>query len=283
MSAPHVQDGPQPATLRPDPPDAVVQVTRPQPGCALVALNRPHARNGLSLALRRELLRVLEELARDADLRAVVLTGAGEAFCSGLDLRELADADPAAAVAQALQDDPAMALARFPCPVIGAVNGAAVTGGLELAIACDVLIASDRARFADTHARVGVLPGWGLSQKLQRLIGASRARELSFTGNFIDARRAEAWGLINRVVPHDELLPAALQLAADMASCLPGALRAYKRLMDDGAALPLDAALRLEKERSKEWAGSLTAAAMADRPRAVVHHGRTQLATPGRG
>ena len=128
-----------------------------------------------------------------------------------------------------------------------------------------------------------VLPGWGLSQKLPRLIGASRARELSFTGNFIDARRAEAWGLINRVVPHDELLPAALQLAADMASCLPGALRAYKRLMDDGAALPLDAALRLEKERSKEWAGSLTAAAMADRSRAVVHRGRTQLATPGPG
>ncbi len=150
---------------------SLVRVERPQPAIALVTLNRPQARNALSMALRRELVSTFARLADDADLRVVVLAAEGEVFCAGLDLKELgASADPSAAVVSSPQDDPVGAVAAFPWPVIGAIQGAAVTGGFELALACDVLLASTQARFADTHARVGVLPGWGLSQKLQRLI-----------------------------------------------------------------------------------------------------------------
>lgn len=259
----------------------LLRIERAQPGCVLLTLDRPRARNALSLALRREFVRTFAALAGEPDLRVVVLTGAGEAFCAGLDLKELASsADPAAAVTPAPQDDPVLALERFPWPVIGAVNGAAITGGFELALACDVLLASTAARFADTHARIGVLPGWGLSQKLQRLVGIARAKELAFSGNFLDAQRAAAWGLVNRVVDPRDLLPQALQLAADMASALPEMLRAYKRLIDDGAALPLGEALALEKQRSAEWARGLAAGAVEQRRHAVAQRGREQQGSP---
>ena len=255
----------------------LVRVERPLPGVALVTLHRPQARNALSMALRRELVSTFATLAEDTQLRAVVLAAAGEVFCAGLDLKELgASADPSAAVVSSPQDNPVAAVAAFPWPVIGAIQGAAVTGGFELALACDVLLASPQARFADTHARVGVLPGWGLSQKLQRLIGTARAKEMSFSGNFIDAPQALAWGLVNRVVPPEQLLPQALQLAADMAGVLPEALRAYKRLIDDGAALPLADALRLERERCAQWAAGLTGDAVESRRRAVTERGRGQ-------
>lgn len=142
---------------------SVVLVDAPHPGCALVTLNRPQALNALSAELRRGLVQVLAALAQDPSLRAVVLTGAGRAFCAGLDLEEIGEqgVPPAGAA-----DDPVAALQAFPLPVIAAINGPAVTGGFELALACDVLIGSSAARFADTHARIGVLPGWGLSQKL---------------------------------------------------------------------------------------------------------------------
>jgi enoyl-CoA hydratase len=257
--------------------EPLVRVERPQPGCALVMLNRPRARNALSLALRRELVRAFEELRADPALRAVVLTGAGEAFCAGLDLKELgASADPASAVVPQPDNDPVLAVTRFPWPVIGAINGVAITGGFELALACDVLVASSEARFADTHARVGVLPGWGLSQKLPRMIGSGRAKELSLTGNFLDAQRAEAWGLVNHVVPPQDLLPRSLALAADMASALPEALSAYKRLIDDGAGLPLADGLRLERERSAAWARGMGAGAVEERRRGVAERGRAQ-------
>lgn len=257
----------------------LLRVSRPQRACALVTLNRPRAKNALSLALRREFVRTFASLREDAELRVVVLTGAGDAFCAGLDLKELgSSADPTAAVTPGPDEDPVLALEQFPWPVIGAINGVAITGGFELALACDVLLASRNARFADTHARIGVLPGWGLSQKLQRLVGAARAKELSFSGNFLDAQRAEAWGLVNRVVAPEDLLGQALQLAADIASALPDTLRAYKRLIDEGAALPLAAALALEKQRSGEWARGLVAGAVEERRRAVAERGRAQQA-----
>ncbi|MDB5899278.1 MAG: Enoyl-CoA hydratase [Ramlibacter sp.] len=257
--------------------ESLLRVERPQDGCVLLTLDRPRARNALSLALRREIVRVFDRLREDPELRCVVLTGAGDAFCAGLDLKELGSTDDAAAaVVPVRADDPVLAVTSFPWPVIAAVNGVAITGGFELALACDLVLASEQARFADTHARVGVLPGWGLSQKLPRLIGSARAKELAFTGNFLDARTAEAWGLVNRVVPPPQLLPQALRLAADMASALPEALRAYKRLIDDGAALPLADALRLEKQRSAEWARGLAANAVEERRRAIAERGRLQ-------
>lgn len=250
--------------------EALVIVERPNAACAIVTLNRPRAKNALSMALRRELVHAFARLREDPQLRVVVLTGAGDAFCAGLDLKELGSSeDPAAAVVSASENDPVQAVADSPWPVIAAINGVAITGGFELALACDVLIASEQACFADTHARVGVLPGWGLSQRLPRLVGASRAKELAFSGNFLDAQRALAWGLVNRVVPQQELLPVALQLAADIATALPDTLRAYKRLIDEGMALACGDALRLEKERSAQWALGLSRAVMEERAKPV--------------
>ena len=142
--------------------------------------------------------------------------------------------------------DPVRAWANFSGPTIAAVNGVAITGGFELALACDVLIGSPNARFADTHARVGILPGWGLSQRLSRLLGR-RAPEISLTGNFVDAEQACAWGLINRIVPEDELIARAFELAEDMLSCLPDALVQYKALIDDGYATNFGESLELKQ------------------------------------
>ncbi len=134
--------------------------------------------------------------------------------------------------------------------MIGAINGVAITGGFEVALACDVLIASTNARFADTHARVGIMPGWGLSQRLPRAIGVYRAKELSLSGNFLDAKTALEWGLVNRVVEPDDLLPAAMKLAADMASIPAETLMTYKRIIDGGLDLDLADGLALERKLS---------------------------------
>ncbi|WP_448580340.1 enoyl-CoA hydratase [Thermaurantiacus sp.] len=248
-------------------------------GVAVVTLNRPEAMNALSRALRAELARVMREMDARADVRAVVLTGAGErAFTAGLDLKELGAG--AAALGDATDStpdaNPVKAVEQCGKPVIGAINGVAITGGFELALACDVLIASTNARFADTHARVGIMPGWGLSQKLSRTIGVSRAKELHFTGNFLDARTAEAWGLVNRVVEPGELLPAAKKLAADMASIDPSFLADYKALVDDGFALPMGEAMRLETERSAARNAAVSAESVEKRRTEVLARGRAQ-------
>lgn len=251
----------------------VVLVERPQRGCAVLTLNRPHALNALSTELRRAFVQELSSLAGDESLSAVVVTGGGRAFCAGLDLKEIGT-QGIPKVGHA--DDPVSALHQFPLPVIAAINGPAVTGGLELALACDVTIASHSATFADTHARIGVMPGWGLSQKLSRLIGIGRAKEMAFSGNFVDAETAERWGMVNRVVAPDALLPACLSLAADMASSLPEMLHAYKSLIDEGRELPLGEALALERRRSGDWAQSLRPGDLASRRTAVLQRGRSQ-------
>jgi enoyl-CoA hydratase len=250
-----------------------VQIECPQPGCAVLTLNRPEALNALSGDLCRAIVQALDSVAGDSDLRVVVLTGAGRAFCAGLDLNEIG---AAGVPVPGGRDDPVAALQRFPLPVIGAINGAAVTGGFELALACDFLIASEAARFADTHARIGVMPGWGLSQKLSRLIGKGRAKEMSFSGNFVDAHTALQWGLVNRVVAADELLPSCLSLAADISSALPAMLRNYKRLIDEGFELTLVDGMALERRRCEEHIGGLRPADLAERSGAVISRGRSQ-------
>ena len=244
-------------------------------GIASLTLNRPQAMNALSHELRQALTQGFRELAQDAAVRVVILTGAGKAFCAGLDLKELGsrDSQPLGAFTDA---DMMAAIRGFPGPVIGAVNGFAITGGFELALACDLLIASSEARFADTHARVGILPGWGLSQKLPRLIGIGRAKELSFTGNFIGAEQALAWGLVNRVVAPAELLGCCRQLAADMLSCDPASLRGYKQLIDEGFATTFAAGLRLEARASREHAKAITPEMVAARRGTVQERGRRQ-------
>lgn len=244
-------------------------------GYAVVTMNRPEAMNALSTALRSGLASTFDALEADPDIRAVILTGAGDrAFTAGLDLKELGSG--ASSLSDAVgKGDPVSALRRFSGPIIGAINGVAITGGFELALACDVLIASETARFADTHARIGVMPGWGLSQRLSRAIGIFRAKELSLTGNFIDAATAERWGLVNRVVAPAELMPAARQLAEDMLSADPQMLKAYKALIDDGFALPFGEALALETERSA-GNSAIGAGAVEERRKAVLDRGRSQ-------
>ncbi|MFL0417535.1 enoyl-CoA hydratase [Sphingomonas sp. 179-I 2A4 NHS] len=248
-------------------------------GIATVTLNRPDAMNALSKALRARLYEVMTAIDADDEVRAVVLTGAGDrAFTAGLDLKELGSQPGALGSANATgaDENPVRAIELCRKPVVGAINGVAITGGFEVALACDILIASDRARFADTHARVGVMPGWGLSQKLSRLIGISRAKELSLSGNFLDAATAERWGLVNRVVPADKLVATAQRLAADIASIDPAFISAYKRLIDDGLALPFGEALALEHERSSAANRQVTPEAVEARRAAVQARGRTQ-------
>jgi enoyl-CoA hydratase len=248
-------------------------------GVATVTLNRPEAMNAMSKALRAALDETFAALDRDDGIRAVILTGAGErAFTAGLDLKELGS-DPdglGAANATTPAANPVRAVRQCGKPVIGAINGVAITGGFELALACDVLIASTNARFADTHARVGITPGWGLSQKLSRLIGLYRAKELSLSGNFLDAETALAWGLVNRVVAPAELMPTARKLAGEMASIPLDMLVYYKRMIDDGFALPLGQALALEHERSTAWNAGVTPEKVEQNRLAVLARGRGQ-------
>ena len=248
-------------------------------GVATVTLNRPGAMNALSTALRARLYAVMKQVDADDDVRAVVLTGAGErAFTAGLDLKELGSQAGAlgSANARGADENPVKAIELCRKPVIGAINGVAITGGFEVALACDILIASENARFADTHARVGVMPGWGLSQKLSRLIGISRAKELSLSGNFIDAATAERWGLVNRVVPAGDLLATARKLAGDIASADAGFIAAYKKLIDDGFARPFGEAMALEHERSSAANRAVTPEAVEARRAAVQARGRSQ-------
>lgn len=257
----------------------LVTVETGDDGVAVVTLNRPEAMNALSGALRAALFAAMRAVDADPAVRAVVLTGAGtRAFTAGLDLKELA-ADPGAmgaANARGPEENPARAIEQCRKPVIGAINGVAITGGFEVALACDVLIASETARFADTHARIGIMPGWGLSQKLARLIGIGRAKELSLTGNFLDAATAERWGLVNRVVPADALLPTARRLAADIASADPALVIAYKRLIDEGYAMSFGDGLAHEHATSSVRNAAIAPEEIAARRAGVQARGRAQ-------
>ncbi len=253
-------------------------------GVAVVTLNRPDKMNSLSRELRRAITTTFRELDAAGDVDVAILTGRGRAFCAGLDLGELSGEGAPANDAEASRErenvvagaDVVAAVEGFGGPVIGAINGFAITGGFELALACDVLLASEDARFADTHARVGILPGWGLSQKLSRTIGVFRAKELSLSGNFLSAPDAAAWGLVSRVHPAAELLPAAMKLAREMQSCPRAVLRSYKRLIDEGFRETMKDGLALEQTRSREHMKSVSAADIGARRASVQSRGRSQ-------
>jgi enoyl-CoA hydratase len=245
-------------------------------GLACITLNRPDRHNALSADVRAGLLQALCDVAADDRVGAVVLTGAGrQAFCAGMDLQELArtpltpdDLGP---------DTPMMrAFDALDKPLIGAVNGFAVTGGFELALMCDVLVASERARFADTHARVGLVSGWGLSQRLSLAIGAQRARYLHFTGNFLDAQTAREWGLVLEVVAPDALLPRCRAIAQDMLGCDWPTLRAMKRAQRAGQSKTLAEGLAAEAQLSRESLARLDLHALQQRVDALMARGRRQ-------
>jgi enoyl-CoA hydratase len=202
---------------------ALVLAERPEAGVLVLTLSRPDKRNALSAPLLTELAKQLRAGLDDAATRAVVLTGTEPAFCAGVDLDGIA--------AGVRFPGEAMRLLRTASvPVVAAVNGPAITGGLELALACDFRIGSERARFADTHARMGVTPGWGMTARLPQAVGQAWARQMSLTGSFVDAETALRIGLLNELVSHDRLLDRAVELAGLIARTNPDAARRIRDL-----------------------------------------------------
>ena len=202
-------------------------------GVATLTLNRPEALNAFNSEQLRLLEQMLAEVATDPAIRAVVLTGAGErAFAAGADIREMAALSPEGGLAFGrLGHAVTRAVEALPQPVVAAVNGFALGGGCELAIACDIRIASENAVFAQPEVSLGIPPGWGGSQRLPRLVGPGMAAEMILAGRRVAAAEALRIGLVNRVVPLPDLMPAAAELAATIAANGPVAVRAAKRLM----------------------------------------------------
>jgi len=255
---------------------------------AVLTLNRPEARNALSRELLAALPAAITACDADDDVDVVILTGADPAFSAGIDLKSLASGEnrppaadapaapsPAGAIPGGGRQEPFPTIAK---PVIAAVNGAAVTGGLEVVLACDFVIASERARFADTHARVGIMPGWGLTVRLAEAVGQRRAREMSATGNFVDARTAYDWGLVNHVVAHEELLPFCRAVAADIVSNDQPGVREVLATYRVELAMAADAPLDYESGRSREWMtnGGGRPEEVARRREAILARGRAQ-------
>jgi enoyl-CoA hydratase len=214
----------------------------------VVTLDRPERKNALTVAMRLELEAICAAIDADAAVDVLLLTATDPVFSAGVDIKEVGQLGTSMRAT-----DPGRALRAVGKPVIAAVNGACVSGALEIALSCDFILASERARFADTHARLGALPRWGLSALLPRAVGIAKAKEMTITGNFVLADEALRVGLVNRVVAHADLLEAALALAADVVSSDPRALRASLDLYDRGAFLSTQEALALEQKISLAW------------------------------
>ena len=247
---------------------------------ATITIHRPEVRNALSSAVLAGLADAVDDCETDPEIDVMILTGEDPAFCAGLDLAELAAGELSLAFVVERDAPPweQGPLPRRTKPLIGAVNGPAVTGGLELALACDLLVASERARFADTHARVGILPGWGLTVLLPQAVGFRRAREMSATGNYVDAETALQWGLVNHVVPHDQLLGFCAQLALDICSNDSAAVQRLFRSYGDGSRATGAEAWAIEADAGREWrrGGGGDLAEVDRRRREVTDRGRTQ-------
>jgi len=233
-----------------------------------ITLNRPESRNALSSALRSQFFAALRDTEADDAVDAVIVTGSDPVFCAGLDLKELGNTTELPDISPKW---PPMTK-----PVIGAINGAAVTGGLELALYCDILIASERARFADTHARVGLLPTWGLSVRLPQKVGIGMSRRMSLTGDYLSAADALRAGLVTEVVPHEELMPTARAIAAAIVGNNQKAVRAllasYHRIDEDTTG----SGLWLEAEAARAWMRSATGDDIAESRASVMERGRAQ-------
>jgi enoyl-CoA hydratase len=221
---------------------------------SIIKLNRPERMNALSASLKRDVEIAFFELARSDDSRCVVLTGMGDrAFCAGADIKERVTsnlAGPAQYLRQQQTYDLFNAVADFEKPVIAAINGVALGGGLELALCCDIRLAADHARLGLPEVKLGTLPAAGGTQRLTRYVGPSLAKELMFTGDFLSAEQARSVGLVSRCLPLNELLPAAIELATRIAAQPPLAVRFIKRSVNLGMEVGLEAGLQFERYAS---------------------------------
>jgi enoyl-CoA hydratase len=259
-------------------PEQPVLLVEREGGIATLTLNRPRVRNALSSELIVALQAAMREVDQDDEIDVVILTGSDPAFCAGLDLREVGAGGANMSIGNTATDigvgAPWPAVRK---PIIGAVNGVAVTGGLELALHCDILVASQKAVFADTHARVGVMPGWGLSVLLPRAVGTRMARQMSLTGNYLSADDALRTGLVTAVLPHDELLPYVRGLAEAMVG---NDRKGVRTLLDSYRRIEAEATgpgLAIEAETSQAWrAGSFDPAEVEKRRAGIMDRGRAQ-------
>lgn len=219
-------------------------------GIATVTLNRPEALNAFSKEVIEEVLHALEDARNDENVRVVVLTGAGDrAFSAGADIKAMIGMNSQRArELSSIGERLCYALENLEKPVIAALNGYALGGGLEVAMACDLRIASEKSRMGQTEINIGLIPGWGGTQRLTRLVGRTKAKELVLTGKVIDAGTAEQLGIVNMVVPADMFRETVRQFALDLAAKAPIAIKVAKALINKGADIGLDSALALERE-----------------------------------
>ena len=217
-------------------------------GVCTLTLNRPEKLNALDEAMFVELAAQVEALSTDSDTACVVLRGAGRSFCAGNDLEDIASGQRSEDVH--FRGKTVERLANLPQPVVAAIRGHCFTGGLELALAADLLLASETARFADTHGKWGLTPLWGMSQRLPRRVGVSRALELMFTSRTIDAPEAASIGLVDRVVPETEFEAALAELTGAITNNSSFSNRGYKRLLQATNGLALAEGLEYEREKS---------------------------------
>lgn len=231
-------------------PDDVLDVAWEGPVCT-VTLNRPEKLNALDLRVFSELIELEREVAARSDVRVLVLKGAGRVFSAGADLQYIDsiyhDADRTRHYLTTLRDA-AVGLERLPQPVVAGVHGMVLAGGLELMLACDIVVAAESTRIGDQHMNWGFIPGGGSTQRLPRWVGPARARDLLYTGRWVEAGEAWDMGLISRVVEDDRLAEAVDELARDLASRSPAALERTKALVRQGMDLPLEHGLDLEIE-----------------------------------
>jgi enoyl-CoA hydratase len=219
-------------------------------GIATITLNRPEALNAFSKEVEDEVMQALEDIKNDETVHVVVLTGAGEkAFSAGADIKAMKGMNALKARELSLRGEKlCCSLENLEKPVIAAINGYALGGGLEVAMACDFRIASENAKMGQTEINLGLIPGWGGTQRLTRLVGKTKAKELIFTGRMIDAKTAEQLGILNMVVPADKFKETVRQFATELAQKAPVALKVAKALINKGADASLDASLALERE-----------------------------------
>ena len=231
-----------------------IQLEMRDDAVAVITLNRPTALNALTVAMGREFRAAVSE-ARERGARAIVLTGAGRAFCAGGDLREMREMAEKEGRLEAFFDEPLrllndciLKIRRTPLPIVAAVNGAASGGGCNLALACDLVLAGESARFNQAVVKVGLTPDCGGTYILPRLVGLKRATELLMTGDVVEARRAAEIGMINAVVPDEQLMTEAYRLAARLANAPTAAIGRIKEMLEQSATNDLSAQLDLERK-----------------------------------
>jgi enoyl-CoA hydratase len=212
---------------------------------AVVTFNRPEAMNALNNQTRTEFAAAIAEVSADAEIKVLILTGNGKSFVAGSDIVEFKKTTPLAAHNITRLGEMVEKLEK---PVIAAVNGSCLGGGCEIAMGCDIIIASEKAKFGQTEINIGIIPGGGGTQRLQRLIGSCRAKELIYTGDIIGAEEADRIGLVNRVVPMDELMPTAKEMAKKIATKSAAALKLAKTAINRGMRTDLESGLKYEYE-----------------------------------